>query len=159
MFSKLLSASPTTPTAWIEPGTVSVCLFCVMLLARGRPGSRLLVRHMKRGSETLTDVTADEFSDFLCDHPDVLLLLLLISAQFSRSHRCSLIARAPELLQSPAVLQRVLLKHRLKSSLKPSPQLSFKLSLKATQIGTRECRGGRCSALTNLHSSCCSPAR
>ncbi len=72
---------PTTAPAWVEPGTVSLFLFCAMLLARGRAGSRLLSRRLRQGKETLADVVADEFSDFLCDHP--LLMLLLVSGSLN----------------------------------------------------------------------------
>ena len=72
----------TSPTAYIEPGTLSVCLYCAALLFRGRAGSRLLARHLRRDREVLADVAMDELSNFLCDHTDALLMLLLVSGSF-----------------------------------------------------------------------------
>ena len=75
----LATSSPTASPAYMEPGTLSVCLYCAALLFRGRAGSRLLARHLRRDRELLADVAMDEFSDFLCDHTDALLMLLLVS--------------------------------------------------------------------------------
>ena len=88
--------------AWIEPGTLSVCLYCSLLLLRGQAGARVLSRHMRRGGEAVTGVALDEFSDFLCDHPDALLTVLLCSLT---GPRCRLVARAPALLRSARSLK------------------------------------------------------
>lgn len=90
--------------AWIEPGTASLCLYCSALLLRGRAGARVLSRRLKRSGETLADVALDEFSDFLCDHPDVLLTVLVLSASAlpgpDGAPRCRLVARAPALTRT-----------------------------------------------------------
>jgi hypothetical protein len=94
-------------SAWIEPGTVSLFLYCSTLLLRGRAGTRVLLRHLKHGRDTVTGVALDEFSDFLCDHPDALLTVLFCS--FLAGPRCRLVARAPALLRcarSPKILAR-----------------------------------------------------
>lgn len=97
-------------SAWIEPGTASLCLYCSTLLLRGRAGARVLSRNLKRGRETLADIALDEFSDFLCDHPDALLTVLLLSASVlpgpDGAPRCRLVARAPALLRSTRTLAR-----------------------------------------------------
>lgn len=84
--------------AWIEPGTASLCLYCSTLLLRGRAGVTVLSRHLRQGRETVTGVAMDEFSDFLCDHPDALLTILLCS--LIAGPRCRLVARAPALLRT-----------------------------------------------------------
>lgn len=96
--------------AWIEPGTASLCLYCSALLIRGRAGARILSRHLRHGRETLADVALDEFSDFMCDHPDALLTVLLLSTSVlpgpDGAPRCRLVARAPALLRSTRTLTR-----------------------------------------------------
>lgn len=84
--------------AWIEPGTASLCLYCSTLLLRGRVGVRVLSKHLRQGRETVTGVALDEFSDFLCDHPDALLTILLCS--LLAGQRCRLVARSPALLRT-----------------------------------------------------------
>ena len=102
----MLGQSSSAPAAWLEPGTVSLLLYSATLLIRGRAGSRLLVRHLRRDKETLADVATDELSDFLCDHSYVLMTLVLVSSSLAScpSHRinilgagtgCGLVARAP----------------------------------------------------------------
>lgn len=97
-------------SAWIEPGTASLCLYCSTLLLRGRAGARVLSRNLKRERETLADIALDEFSDFLYDHPDALLTVLLLSASVipgpDGAPRCRLVARAPALLRSTRTLAR-----------------------------------------------------
>jgi hypothetical protein len=88
--------------AWIEPGTLSVCLYCSSLLLRGQAGTRVLSRHLRRGGEAVTGVALDEFSDFLCDHPDAMLTVLLCSLA---GPRCRLVARAPALLRTTRSLK------------------------------------------------------
>ena len=105
-----MTDSPSLDLAWIEPGTASLFLYCSTLLLRGRTGARVLARHLRRGRETLADVALDEFSDFMCDHPDVLLTVLLLSTSVlpgqDGAPRCRLVARAPSLLRSTRSLSR-----------------------------------------------------
>lgn len=97
-------------SAWIEPGTASLCLYCSTLLLRGWVGARMLSRNLKRGRETLADIALEEFGDFLCDHPDAMLTVMLLSASVlpgpDGAPRCRLVARAPALLRSPRTLVR-----------------------------------------------------
>ena len=83
-------------SAWIEPGTASLCLYCSLLLLRGKPGMRVLSRHLRHGRETVMGVALDEFSDLLCDRPDALLTIILCS--LLAGPRCRL-GRAPTLLR------------------------------------------------------------
>jgi hypothetical protein len=98
--------------AWIEPGTLSICLYCSVLLLRGRPGTRLLTRQLRKEIDTVKSVALDEFSDFLCDHPNTLLTVLLVTDSLFRvvgpngAPRCRLVTRAPTLLRSPKTLTR-----------------------------------------------------
>ena len=98
------------PNAWIEPGTASLCLYCSTLLIRGRAGARLLSRNFRYERETITDIALDELSEFLCNHPDLLLTILFVSASFltgpDGTPRCRLIARAPALIRSTRTLTR-----------------------------------------------------
>jgi hypothetical protein len=97
-------------SAWIEPGTASLFLYCSTLLIRGRGGARILSRHLWRAKETVTDVALDEFSDLLCDHPDMFLTILLVSGSFlsgpDGAPRCRLVARAPAIVRSTRTLSR-----------------------------------------------------
>jgi hypothetical protein len=102
--------TPMSPPAWIEPGTASLCLYCSTLLVRGRAGARILSRHLRHGRETVAEVALDEFSGFLCDHPDLLLTIILVSGSFligpDGSPRCRLIARTPALIRSSRTITR-----------------------------------------------------
>lgn len=98
------------PPAWIEPGTASLCLYCTTLLFRGRTGMRTLLRQMRREREAVVDVTIEEFSDFLCDHPILLLTIILVSGSLLTepfgTPRCRLVSRAPALMHSTRTLLR-----------------------------------------------------
>jgi hypothetical protein len=63
--------------AWLEPSTVSVGLYFSCSLLNGHGGVRLLKRRLRKARDWGRDVLADEFSEFLCDHPELLLLTLL----------------------------------------------------------------------------------
>ena len=97
-------------TTWIEPGTASICLYCSTLLIRGRAGARMLSRHLKHDKEAVTDVAVDEFGDFICDHPDILVTLLFVSGSLltgsNGAELSSIVSRAPELVKSTRTLVR-----------------------------------------------------
>ena len=77
----------TTVAAWAEPGTVSLVMYSLFLLLRGRAGARLLAKQLKRDRETLADVAMDEFADFVCDHSDwVVPLLESTISEIGRAH-------------------------------------------------------------------------
>jgi hypothetical protein len=67
------------PTAWLEPSTVSIGLYFSCSLLKGQSGIRLLKRRLKKAREWGRDALTDELSDFLCDHPELLVLALLTS--------------------------------------------------------------------------------
>jgi hypothetical protein len=69
--------------AWLEPGTVSVGLYFSCSLLNGRGGIRLLKRRLKKARDWGRDILTDEFSEFLCDHPELLLLTLLTASTLS----------------------------------------------------------------------------
>ena len=111
--------------AWIEPGTLSLCLYCSTLLLNGKAGMRVLSRHLRHGKETVTGIALDEFSDFLCDHPDALLTILMCS--LLAGPRCRLVSRAPALLRTAKAratktLPRVQLLHFPRGSDPVSPR-------------------------------------
>ena len=66
--------------AWLEPSTVSVCLYFSCSLLNGQGGIRLLKRRLKKARDWGKDILTDEFSEFLCDHPELLLLTLLTTS-------------------------------------------------------------------------------
>lgn len=102
-FPPILAMSAAPSTAWVEPGTASLILYGVILLARGRAGSRMLARQLRRESETLAELALQELGDFMYDHPSTLLMaLLVLSACGSNSPLRNRIAprcRAPGLLR------------------------------------------------------------
>lgn len=66
--------------AWLEPTTASVCLYFSCSLLNGQGGIRLLKRRLRKARDWGRDVATDEFSEFLCDHPELLLLTLLTTS-------------------------------------------------------------------------------
>lgn len=66
--------------AWLEPSTASVCLYLSCSLLNGHGGIRLLKRRLRKARDWVRDVLTDEFSEFLCDHPELLLLTLLTTS-------------------------------------------------------------------------------
>lgn len=66
--------------AWLEPSTASICLYFSCSLLNGRGGIRLLKRRLRKARDWGRDVLTDEFSEFLCDHPELLLLTLLTTS-------------------------------------------------------------------------------
>jgi hypothetical protein len=90
------------PPAWLEPGTASLCLYCTTLLLKGRPGMRLLTRTLKSERDTVRDVALEEIGDYICDHPDILLTVLIVSCSFlggqGGTQTCCLFSRTPKII-------------------------------------------------------------
>ena len=63
--------------AWLEPSTLSVGIYFTCYLLNGRGGARLLKQRFRKARDWGKDILLDEFSEFLCDHPELLLLTLL----------------------------------------------------------------------------------
>jgi hypothetical protein len=69
-----------TSCAWLEPSTASVIFYFSCSLLNGHGGVRLLKRRLRKAREWGKDVLSDEFSEFLCDHPELLLITLLTTS-------------------------------------------------------------------------------
>ena len=66
--------------AWLEPSTVSVCLYFSCSLLNGQGGVRLIKRRLRKARDWGRDIITDELSEFLCDHPELLLFTLLTTS-------------------------------------------------------------------------------
>ena len=66
--------------AWLEPSTASVIFYFSCSLLNGHGGVRLLKRRLRKAREWGRDVLTDEFSEFLCDHPELLILTILTTS-------------------------------------------------------------------------------
>jgi hypothetical protein len=69
-----------TQTAWLEPSTASVCIYFSCSLLSGQSGIRLLKRRLRKAREWGREILTDEFSEFLCDHPNFFLLTLFTTS-------------------------------------------------------------------------------
>jgi hypothetical protein len=78
---------PTHPVAWLEPPTLSVCLYFSCTLLKGQAGVRLSKRRLRNAREWATDVIADEVSEFLYDHPELALIVILALSNQGEYHR------------------------------------------------------------------------
>ena len=66
--------------SWLEPSTAAVCFYFSCSLLNGNGGIRLLKRRLRKARDLTSRVLTDEFSEFLCDHPELLLLTLLTTS-------------------------------------------------------------------------------
>lgn len=66
--------------AWLEPSTASVIFYFSCSLLNGKGGIRLLKRRLRKAREWGKDILTDEFSEFLCDHPELLFITLLTTS-------------------------------------------------------------------------------
>jgi hypothetical protein len=72
--------------AWLEPSTASVIFYFSCSLLNGQGGIRLLKRRLRKAREWGKDIVTDEFSEFLCDHPELLLITFLTTRTLRLVH-------------------------------------------------------------------------